>query len=183
MAKIPFGDPSSEPSIDCHANPVPLLAEVAECALAAVPMRPALAVWFYRAWTDGRILVKKVRGKKSPDSLDKRAAMLLTLQSHRGPGIEQRIQQLRVELRVEASVETVHGWRRDLRKTLDADRAAEVAAQAKFAVDLFVDLSKRGVIGPAAAAAVRNALDVSVVDPGDELLEHWQWEAEHSGHQ
>ena len=54
MAKIPFGDASFEPYIDRRADSDPLLAEIAQCAYDGVPMRPALASWFYAAWRQGR---------------------------------------------------------------------------------------------------------------------------------
>jgi hypothetical protein len=62
--KLPFGgfDADEEP-IDERADPAPLLAEIANCALEGAPLRPALARWFHQVWSSGRIQVRKAAGR------------------------------------------------------------------------------------------------------------------------
>ena len=63
MTKLPFGGfDAGEPLIDDRDDPAPLLAEIAQCAMAGTKMRPALASWFHRTWEQNRISVRKPSG-------------------------------------------------------------------------------------------------------------------------
>lgn len=182
MAKLPFGGIDlSEPAIDPRADPRPLLDEIAKCAEDHVPMRPALARWFWDAWKADRISVKRIRGARPKDDSDRLAQALLLVDQYEreGHGTEEAINRVRTELSLKSSRETIYKWRAGLQKTADAERTALASWQEEIAVGAFQRLANEGIVGTNALAKVRQLFSEPDI-PTTKALQGWQWIAEHS---
>lgn len=71
MSKLDFGgfDPRFPHGHELDADPLPLLDQIAECALKGEALPPALAKWFYEVHKARRVKVVKRRGAKRKDDL------------------------------------------------------------------------------------------------------------------
>jgi hypothetical protein len=178
MAKLPFGglwDEASDPPVDQRDDPVPLLAEVAQCAFDGAPLRPQLARWFHSAWSSGRIKIKAVRGVRPKDPSGKMIEAILMLRKIPvgTPGIEQEIAKVRKLLGLKASSTAIHAFRRELAAVDEKQRSDFLDDVRNRALKQFRQLADQRVQREAALEQVMVACDPEHRLPVENFRE-WQ---------
>jgi uncharacterized protein YoaH (UPF0181 family) len=162
VVKLPYGGVDDDPFIEDDADPIPLLAEIAKCAVDGLPMRPKLAMWFDRVWRQGRVTVRRATGRPRHDSLSNEIDAILRIEDLECQGVptNEAVDQVINELHIKASRSSVFAWRRTRADQLAQDQMERHFSNEQHAIRRLQELDTQGTVGDAAVQVVyRELLD------------------------
>jgi len=175
----PVLDQSEDPYIGPHDDPVPLLERMANLVRRGEPIPMRLAGWFLDAQATGRLQVKKVRGGRSPDSLQQHVKAIQELRKLPKKGILAAIEAVRANLNLEASVHTIEGWLLEIDKIDRETHLSWLEEEERSVIATFRSLAAQEMSQAAAFAHVWDDTRFGHVFTVDEL-ERFQARALHN---